>query len=477
MNKSFFAIKDTIAARLLTRVFYFYIIVTISVTLVHMLADFKSTQLDTEADLIVFQGAFQPGLAIALWNQEDFGLRSSLLAMVKIPQIVGAQVFDESGKLVGAIGEVLDENGEYTLYQNNMEKVHQDVSVLNQLFWNKADIYFVDDSRYHVGYATLYSSQVFVFARVKDGYVFIIINSIIKTLALWIIVLTLSKPMVTKPLLKLSNALKQRSVDNLDKFTFQSKWSQSTEFIALEDAFNDLLSKLTLAIDNKNKVEAQILVLNKSLEEKVDIRTQDLQTSNDKLTSSLAEIKATHELLIESEKMAALGALVSGVAHEVNTPLGISVTLASNIQDKISLLLQHIEDGTLKRSILVKSSEYIKENAILLLSNANRASDLIANFKEMAVDQSFDDLRSIEVAQYLAQVIETLKPKFKRSQITVTLVPPTNKIMINSYPGALAQIITNLLMGTDQIMGIRVPVDIVPQQLSKAKLCLYFYRF
>jgi two-component system sensor histidine kinase/response regulator len=105
MSKSFFTIKDTIAARLLTRVFYFYIIVTISVTLVHMLADFKATQVETEDDLVVFQGAFQPGLAIALWNQEDLGLHLSLLAMLKVPQIVGAKVFDESG--LGEVGYLL----------------------------------------------------------------------------------------------------------------------------------------------------------------------------------------------------------------------------------------------------------------------------------------------------------------------------------------------------------------------------------
>jgi len=448
MNKSFFAIKDTIAARLLTRVFYFYIIVTISVTLVHMVADFNATQSDTEADLMIFQGAFQPGLAIALWNQEDLGLNSSLLAMLKVPQIVGAKVFDENGKLVGAIGKVLDKNGEYTTYQSNMIKAVQRASVFDQLFWNESNIYYVDESRYHVGSVVLYSSREFIFSRVKHGYVLIIINSIVKTLALWIIVLILSKPMVTEPLHRLSKALKQRNVNNLDEFKFNSKWSQSTELLALESAFNELLIKLSVAITDKDNIEIQILELNKGLEKTIELRTLDLQTSNEKLTSSLAKIKATSKLLIESEKMASLGALVSGVAHEVNTPLGISVTLASLIHDKINYLLEHIEAGTIKRSTLVKLSEDIKESSILLLSNTNRAADLITRFKEIAVDQNCDDLREIQIGKYLEQVIETLKPKFKHTSISISLKIPSTEPTINSYAGALSQIMTNLVMNS-----------------------------
>ena len=285
-------IKNTIAARLLTRVFYFYFVVTITVTLLHMIADYRTTQSDTEVDLKVFQGSFQPGLAIALWNQEELGLESSLRAMLQVPQIVGAQVMDEEGNLVAAIGEVIDESGAQVVYQDETSKESKNAPGFSQLFWKKSDIHYADDSVYLVGSLVLYSSSAFVFTRVQDGYLFIIINSIIKTVALWVIFLLISRRLLHEPITKLTRSVITLDLekDNIEKINIGSKGNN--ELSILESAFKSMASRLK---DSR----LQLKQANLLLEEKVRQRTDELEQKNNELqlaNQSLEKISTTDPL-------------------------------------------------------------------------------------------------------------------------------------------------------------------------------------
>ncbi|NES67488.1 MAG: GAF domain-containing sensor histidine kinase, partial [Okeania sp. SIO2D1] len=173
-----------------------------------------------------------------------------------------------------------------------------------------------------------------------------------------------------------------------------------------------------------------------TLEQKVQQRTAEL-------SQALEDLKATQKQLVESEKMAALGGLVAGVAHEINTPIGTSITVASTLADETQNFTKAIAQGKLKRSVLNNYLELAGESTQLMLSNLSRAGELIHSFKQIAADQSNLEHRYFNLKEYLKEIALSLAPQLKTSY---TLnVEGDETIQIDSYPGALAQIVTNLV--------------------------------
>lgn len=176
------------------------------------------------------------------------------------------------------------------------------------------------------------------------------------------------------------------------------------------------------------------------LEEIVNNRTRELELS-------INQLKDTQFKLIESEKMASLGSLVAGVAHEINTPIGIGVTLASHMQEKTNRFKAIYESGKLSKSDLENYVSVAGESSEMLLVNMERAADLIHSFKQIAVDQSSEVLRVFNVKDYINEILNSLHPKFKKTNHTVNVFC-SEDIVINSYPGAFSQILTNLLLNS-----------------------------
>ena len=159
---------------------------------------------------------------------------------------------------------------------------------------------------------------------------------------------------------------------------------------------------------------------------------------------ALINLNITQGQLIESEKMASLGGLVSGVAHEINTPLGICITAASHIESVTHEVETDFTNNQLTEEMLSELFAVVKQGNNMVLSNLKRAATLIQNFKKVAVDQSIEELRSINLGEYLDELLVSLSPQWKHTQIKV-ITDFTNRVNITSYPGPLAQIITNLI--------------------------------
>ena len=195
------------------------------------------------------------------------------------------------------------------------------------------------------------------------------------------------------------------------------------------------------------RVEREIIRLNEELEAKVEKRTRSLKESNEQLAKAYDNLKVAQQTLVESEKMASLGSLVAGVAHEINTPVGISVTAASFLQERIKDFQSKIDDKQLSRSYLTELIHTLDESTSLLQNNLRRASDLISSFKQVAVDQSSQAHYQFNVADNLHQVVVSLGHKLKKSQTEVN-IQCDPKLTVLSYPGSFAQIYSNLILNS-----------------------------
>ena len=200
-------------------------------------------------------------------------------------------------------------------------------------------------------------------------------------------------------------------------------------------------------ITPQKQVEQEILLLNDQLEEKVTKRTAALTASNTQMVQTVEQLKRTQQTLVESKKMASLGSLVAGVAHEINTPIGISVTAASSLQEEVTTLKQELEGDQLSREHLDKFICQFTESSKLLNNNLKRAADLISSFKQVAVDQSSESCYTFNLKENVEQVVTSLKHKIKQSNTTVEIVCP-NDLSIYSFPGSFVQIYSNLIINS-----------------------------
>jgi PAS domain S-box-containing protein len=198
-------------------------------------------------------------------------------------------------------------------------------------------------------------------------------------------------------------------------------------------------------ISDRKASEEQLLRFNQELESKVTERTQSLQESNNTLQQTLRNLETTQGQLIESEKMASLGSLVAGIAHEINTPVGIGVTAVSSMQQETESITKKMAHDELTRGDLDAYLDIVNESNGLVLNNLERAAELVRTFKLVAVDQSAEDLRSFMLYEYVQDVMASLRPALNKAHVKVDIHCPS-EILMHSYPGALSQVLTNLVM-------------------------------
>jgi len=372
-----------------------------------------------------------------LFSDTD-GAANILAKLGSIPNINAAILYDENGKKFA----MYKKQSSTKTFSNIISKfVESSQKVENEMLISTPIVH----KNHTYGVIVFYVSTKEVTQNLIESAITLLLSMLAIIIASLLIVYRVQR-YITLPIINLAQIAKEISVS--DDYTIRAKKMYSDEVGNLYDDFNYMLAKIEQRGREREEAEtisqtyqAHLERLTNELEERVKDRTIELQESLDTLNNA-------QEQLIESEKMSSLGNLVAGVAHEVNTPLGISITAASIFANELKDIKKLLTDNQLSKSALDHFIETITEADEILIKNLNRAAQLVKNFKKISVDQSSEEIRDFELNNYLKEVISTFKNELKHRPIELETQLCKKEIRMHSFPGAISQLIVNMLQNT-----------------------------
>ncbi|WP_462146064.1 sensor histidine kinase [Pseudoalteromonas gelatinilytica] len=481
-------LQKSLSKELLTNVLSVYFLLTFVVTCGQVIAEYVNTKDYIRDELTTLQKTFSRSLTRAIWELNDKQTITTAEGLLAIPMIEGIIVRDDSGEVLSQLGRSLDIHELYSQQLVQEEAIIEDTP--SGLFGYTFPLIFEFSGKTtQVGDVTLFSSREVVFSRIMISIYFLIGNAMIKTTFLIILFLLAFRKRLTEPLAQFTEQIEDLELNDLEGRHIKIHTVEHNELKVMEESFNRLIDKVVLYREELEHTQKELLISNEKLDqhnlqleqevarktsnlsqammdlqqqkyelekqkltltEEIDLRKQteqELITKQTELQRYLDELNMAQERLVGSEKMAALGGLVAGITHDVNTPIGIGVTATSFLQERLDQIEAAYKDKTLSPKALEEFINDAKQSTSLLTSNLDRASELVASFKQIAVDQASEAVRTINFKEYLGEVIRSLHPKLKKTSHHINLDCPDD-LTLNLPAGAISQIFTNLIMNS-----------------------------
>jgi len=222
--------------------------------------------------------------------------------------------------------------------------------------------------------------------------------------------------------------------------------SVSLTVTRVQDSAGKIVGFLGIARDITLQLQAEqaLQELNYQLEKRVEERTAELEETNNNLANTMHNLQLAQAELVRSEKLTALGDIVAVVAHEINTPIGNCLTVATTLRDRSEELFGEVEQGTIRRSSLSRYMNDSKTGMDILIRGLLRSSELISNFKQVAVDQTSEQRRAFKLDKVVNEVVALMLPMLRKTPYKLSITIP-EEIQMDSFPGPIEQIVTNLI--------------------------------
>ena len=483
----------SLSRKLLTRVLSFYFVLTFLVTCVQIGAEYINTKSHITSELLTLEKTFSGSLTRAVWElntQQAIDIADGLVA---IPMIKGITVLDENSQIIAQLGSVADEDTldiESIDDDTNANEYFNVTSGIDGLFGHSFPLIFEFSGRTtKVGSVTLLSSNEVIFNRIQVGIYFLIGNAMVKTAALVLLFSIAFSNLLTNPLNELTEQINQFDLDDPEASKLHVINYENNELNILQNAYNNLIDELIIYKEQLALAQSKVISANSKLDEQnlmleqeVARKTSSLSTTmlkmemqqrelleqqkklqaennrrsstektlietNHELKSYILELNKAQERLLDAEKMAVLGNISAEVSHEVNTPIGVSITSTSYLADLLAKLKVDIEDNKLSKRLLNEFTNNSAQGLNLLLNNLERASELVTSYKQVAVDQISDKIRKVNFNKYLNEIIRSLHPKLKRTNHKINIDCPESS-EVYCHAGAISQIFTNLIINS-----------------------------
>ena len=363
----------------------------------------------------------QISLPSALWDLDKSKVDSIVEAEMLPPEVVAIRVYDTSVGLFA--GKRRTTKGELVAVEDRPEPPGTPVEAA--LVFQDGGSASASIKPVSVGKVVINFSRAQIDAALASELMRKVVEVLLLDIFL-VLALSLSLRMVFEPLKQLRDGLFDLATRGTDEVE-ELPETRRDELGDVIRGFNQIQRRLKSTILRIREAEDAA-------------RRSAQQTAN-----ALQDLRQTQESLLQAERLASLGSLVAGVAHEINTPVGIALTSASVLKDATDEIVEAASTAGLKKSTIMRYLDTAGECARLIMNNAYRAAHLIHSFKQIAVDQTSEVRRSFGLKEYIEEIVSSLQPKFKKTSVTLVLDCPPD-IVLDSYPGAFAQVITNLTL-------------------------------
>jgi len=401
--------SPSISRQLMFIVFSLYCMVAVTVTIIHMVKEYYHTQTTIKNELQSYEKIFGPILSKALWDLDRDRINEVVMGMSQVPIIVGIKVERIQGDSLITIEKTgLFEGKSANTKNGASNKTHNLDNSFDDLFSYRFPVSFEFlNNKKKLGYVTLYSNSTVILNRVQLGFFFLIINAIIKGVALWLIFLWVSKYILLKPLRRLTYTISDLNFDNLSNFKINLKTPQDNELTVIENAVTTMVRELDSA-------KHEVLEFNKRLEDEVNLRTRELVK---------AKIFAEKSANAKSEFLAKM-------SHEIRTPM-------NGVLGMLHLILKDNLSNSQKEKTLVAQSS--AQSLLNLINDILDFSKIDANKLEL-------EIIDFDLHQLISNVAESFAHQAEEKELEIHLeLAGVKQHWVKGDPSRIRQILSNLI--------------------------------